>query len=63
MGVLSVIARGLKLIVVGIAIGLLVTFAGLQLIAHLLTDVNPFDWTVYAVVATLLGLVGIVASA
>lgn len=59
---LNVIFRGLKLVATGLVAGLIITLASVRVITHLLTDVNPYDWTIYATVIVLLGLVGIAAS-
>lgn len=58
----NVVLRGLRLVAFGLIAGIFITFAGLRFIAHLLTEVNIYDWTIYATVAGLLAVVGIAAS-
>lgn len=57
-----VVGQGMRLVVVGVVLGLLLSLGGSRLIGHLLVDVAVFDWTVYAVVAGALILAGLAAS-
>jgi predicted permease len=57
-----VLRRGMVLVGVGVAIGLVITFAATRGISSLLVDVSPSDPLTLALVALLLGGVGMLAS-
>lgn len=58
-----VLLDGLQPAWVGLIIGLAVSALVVQLIRSLLYGVSPFDWSVFASVASLLAMVAVVACA
>jgi putative ABC transport system permease protein len=56
-----IVVDGAKLAFLGIAVGIVAAFALTRMMATLLFDVKPTDPATFAVVAVLLGLVGLVA--
>ena len=57
-----VVRRGMALVLLGLAIGLVLSAGALRTIAHLLVDVAVFDWAIYASVAGCLAAAGLMAS-
>jgi putative ABC transport system permease protein len=57
-----ILGQGLKLAGIGLALGLAGAFAGSRLLTTMLFQVKPTDPLVYLMVATLLGVVALVAS-
>ena len=57
-----VVRRGMALVLLGLAIGLVLSVGALRTIAHLLVDVAVFDWAIYASVAGCLAAAGLLAS-
>ena len=57
-----VVRRGMALVLLGLAIGLVLSVGALRTIAHLLVDVAAFDWPIYASVAGCLAAAGLLAS-
>ena len=56
-----VIGEGLRLVVLGLVVGLLVAFQLTGVMAHLLFEVSPTDPATFAIVALVLSLVALVA--
>jgi ABC-type antimicrobial peptide transport system permease subunit len=56
-----VLRQGLRLIVAGVAIGLLLAFAVTRLLANFLYGVSPFDTVTFASVPVLLGCIALAA--
>ena len=57
-----VVRRGMALVLLGLAIGLVLSVGAPRTIAHLLVDVAAFDWAIYASVAGCLAAAGLLAS-
>ena len=57
-----VVRRGMALVLLGLAIGLLFSAGALRTIAHLLVDVAVLDWAIYGSVAGCLAAAGLLAS-
>ena len=57
-----VVRRGMALVLLGLALGSLLSVGALRTIAHLLVDVAVLDWTIYASVAGCLAAAGLLAS-
>ncbi len=57
-----VVRRGMALVLVGLAVGLVLSAGAVRTIAHLLVDVAVFDWAIYAPVAGCLAAAGLLAS-
>ena len=57
-----VVRRGMALVLLGLAIGLVLSVGALRTIAHLLVDVAVLDWAIYAPVAGCLTAAGLLAS-
>ena len=57
-----VVRRGMALVLLGLAVGLVLSAGALRTIAHLLVDVAVLDWAVYASVAGCLAAAGLLAS-
>ena len=57
-----VVRRGMALVLLGLAIGFVLSVGALRTIAHLLVDVAAFDQTIYASVAGCLAAAGLLAS-
>jgi ABC-type antimicrobial peptide transport system permease subunit len=63
MNILRLIAaEGVRLILLGGAVGILAAMATAQLLTSMLFNVRPHDPTTYVAVAALLGLVAMVAT-
>ena len=57
-----VVRRGMALVLLGLAVGLVLSAGAVRTIAHLLVDVAVFDWAIYAPVAGCLAAAGLLAS-
>lgn len=57
-----VLKEGMTLVVSGLALGLLLSVGALRLIAHLLINVEAFDWSIYLAVTGALVAAGLAAS-
>jgi ABC-type antimicrobial peptide transport system permease subunit len=57
-----VVGEGLRVVAIGVTIGLVLAFAATRALAPFLFGVNPLDATTFAAGAALLGLVGLLAS-
>lgn len=57
-----VVRRGMALVLLGLAVGLVLSAGAVRTIAHLLVDVAVFDWAIYAPVAGCLAAAGFLAS-
>ena len=57
-----VVRRGMALVLLGLAVGLVLSVGALRTIAHLLVDVAVLDWAVYGSVAGCLAAAGLLAS-
>ena len=57
-----VVRRGMALVLLGLAVGLVLSAGALRTIAHLLVDVAVLDWAVYASVAGCLAAAGLLAA-
>lgn len=57
-----ILKHGLKLVALGVVIGVFASFALTRVVASLLYDVSPTDPTTFAVTAALLAIVALVAS-
>ena len=57
-----VVRRGMALVLLRLAIGLVLAAGAVRTIAHLLVDVAVFDWAIYAPVAGCLAAAGLLAS-
>ena len=57
-----VVRRGMALVLLGLAAGLVLSAGAVRTIAHLLVDVAVFDWAIYAPVAGCLAAAGLLAS-
>ena len=57
-----VVRRGMALVLIGLAVGMVLSAGAVRTIAHLLVDVAVFDWAIYAPVAGCLAAAGLLAS-
>ena len=57
-----VLKEGMTLVVSGLALGLLLSVGAVRLIAHLLINVEVFDWSIYLAVTGTLVVAGLAAS-
>ena len=58
----SVVGRGLRLVAIGVTIGMAGALVLLRSVGTLLFGVTPYDWSTYIAVAVLLGVVAVIAA-
>jgi ABC-type antimicrobial peptide transport system permease subunit len=58
----SVVGRGLRLVAIGVTIGMVGALVLLRSVGTLLFGVTPYDWSTYIAVAVLLGVVAVIAA-